>query len=354
LHLLDTTYPPGRNDALQWNIESNINGPVRIEITYFTSGITWTAGYVLLCNRDEKKMSVMGNVTVINHSGEDYPNANVRLVVGTINLVEDISSLAKRSISYQKMPPKSKAGMRRRFEGYLKRAGAKDETAMAREKQIIKEGLLEYFIFTIEGRETIPSGWKKRLNAIDVENVPVKVVYRLSDRRTGGKVHKYYEFYNKKVRGKAGKGQLGESPLPGGIVKIFREDDSRNLTYIASVMTKYIPNGDKVKLDSGKNGDIRIRRVVKDYKRTDIKIDSTWSKRHYVKSYKEHFFYRTTLINTLDRKVIIEIERSFSGRFKLRDPDFKIFRVDAMTFRNYPALGPNEKKKIRYEVIVSH
>ena len=33
----------------------------------------------------------------------------------------------------------------------------------ADEKQIVKEGLSEYFIFTIEGTETIPNGWSKRL-----------------------------------------------------------------------------------------------------------------------------------------------------------------------------------------------
>ena len=126
------------------------------------------------------------------------------------------------------------------------------------------------------------------------------------------------------------------------------------LFFLDYFATGKLERGDKVKLDSGKNGDIRITRAVKDYKRTDIIVSSTWNKRNYVKSYKEHFFYMTSLVNTLDRKIIIEIERSFSGRFKLNDSNFKIYKVDAMTFRNYPALGPNEKKKIRYEVIVSH
>ena len=33
------------------------------------------------------------------------------------------------------------------------------------EKQIIKEGLSEYFIYTIEGTETIPNGWSKQLRS---------------------------------------------------------------------------------------------------------------------------------------------------------------------------------------------
>src|SRR5580704_15237782 len=44
--LADTTFPSGRNDALQWNIQSRIAGKIPVEIRYFTSGITWAADYV--------------------------------------------------------------------------------------------------------------------------------------------------------------------------------------------------------------------------------------------------------------------------------------------------------------------
>ncbi len=36
--LVDTTFPAGRNDALQWNIKSQIAGKIPVEIRYFTSG----------------------------------------------------------------------------------------------------------------------------------------------------------------------------------------------------------------------------------------------------------------------------------------------------------------------------
>ncbi|MHC4180645.1 MAG: hypothetical protein ACYSWU_24360, partial [Planctomycetota bacterium] len=41
--LIDTTFPSGRNDALQWNISSRMAGKIPVEIRYFTSGITWKA-----------------------------------------------------------------------------------------------------------------------------------------------------------------------------------------------------------------------------------------------------------------------------------------------------------------------
>ena len=49
---------------------------------------------------------------------------------------------------------------------------------MQKPKQIIKEGLSEYFIYTIEGTETIPNGWSKRMRSFEGQTVPFKIQYR--------------------------------------------------------------------------------------------------------------------------------------------------------------------------------
>ncbi len=54
--LVDTTFPAGRNDALQWNIQSKLSGKIPVEIRYFTSGVTWSADYVGIANEDETKL----------------------------------------------------------------------------------------------------------------------------------------------------------------------------------------------------------------------------------------------------------------------------------------------------------
>ena len=96
--LIDTTFPSGRNDAIQWNIQSRLAGKIPVEIRYFTSGITWKADYVGIANGDETKLRLTGYVRVYNSSGELYDNAQVRLVVGSINLVEKIADLAMRGL----------------------------------------------------------------------------------------------------------------------------------------------------------------------------------------------------------------------------------------------------------------
>lgn len=67
----------------------------RIEISYFTSGIRWEADYLAIADPDERQLRLDSFVRVRNDSGEDYEDAQVRLVVGTLNLVEKIAVLAR-------------------------------------------------------------------------------------------------------------------------------------------------------------------------------------------------------------------------------------------------------------------
>src|SRR5262245_21317066 len=106
LDVLDTTFPHAKPQMLYWNVKSEFDGEATIQITYFTSGITWSADYVCLANADETQMGFEGFVRVFNNSGEEYENAQVRLVVGTINLVEKIAQLAQVPMNAVKdMPP---------------------------------------------------------------------------------------------------------------------------------------------------------------------------------------------------------------------------------------------------------
>ena len=88
LEVMDTTFPQDKPQMLYWNVQSDFDGEATIEITYFTSGITWSADYVCKADKEEGRIAMEGFVRVTNNSGEEYEEAQVRLVVGTINLVE--------------------------------------------------------------------------------------------------------------------------------------------------------------------------------------------------------------------------------------------------------------------------
>ncbi|NLY99644.1 MAG: hypothetical protein GXY25_03825, partial [Pirellulaceae bacterium] len=258
--LIDTTYPPGRNDALQWNIHSGIAGKIPVEIRYFTSGITWAATYVGIANQDETRMKLTGYIRVENNSGELYDNAQTRLVVGTINLVEKIADLARRPAPGDRPPPPAEPPARERQAAgrALMDAVVLAESKSEEAKEVIKQGLSEYFLFSIEGRETIEDREPKRLVCLDVADVPLECLYKLTDRDGGKQFTKFYRFENKMILDDQGKEKdlpamenLGLSPLPDGAVRLFSEYANRDLAYVGGTDVKYVPIGDRVEVSAG-------------------------------------------------------------------------------------------------------
>src|SRR5687768_14537444 len=64
LEVLDATFPHDKPQMLYWNVSSDFDGEATIQITYFTSGITWSADYIAVANADESAMDVEGFVRV--------------------------------------------------------------------------------------------------------------------------------------------------------------------------------------------------------------------------------------------------------------------------------------------------
>ncbi len=246
LEVLDTTFPHDKPQMLYWNVQSDFDGEASVEITYFTSGITWSADYVGVADKDEKQLSLSGFVRVSNRSGEEYEDAQVRLVVGTINLVEKIAQLARIPIGdVERLDDGRLKDLKTQVvKEALSRSTAENAPAAQPEvpapKQIIKEGLSEYFIFTIEGTETIPNGWSKRLRSLEAEAVPLKVQYRYRPQEYGDQLVRMYLLANTK------EATLGASPLPDGAVRVFRDNGRHGLSFLAAQNIKYIPIGDKI------------------------------------------------------------------------------------------------------------
>ena len=118
------------------------------------------------------------------------------------------------------------------------------------EKQIIKEGLSEYFIYTIEGTETIPNGWSKRMRSFEGQTVPFKIQYRYRPAEYGDQLVRMYLLTNDK------ESKLGTTPLPDGMVRVFRQNGRDGLSFLVAQQIKYIPIGDKIELNLGPDPEV--------------------------------------------------------------------------------------------------
>ncbi|MEM9418337.1 MAG: hypothetical protein AAGA25_04675, partial [Planctomycetota bacterium] len=264
LDVLDTTFPHDRPQVLVWNVGSEHAGEAVIEISYFTSGVSWSADYTVIANADESAASVEGFVTVVNNSGESYEGAQVRLVVGTINLVEQITELARRSgrnlakLEREEMDEFRMRAARQNFaaaDALLAESAVAPATAAP--KQIVKQGLSEYFIFTIEGTEDIPTNSRKRLSSFAADSAPLEVQYRYRPQQYGHQLVRMFLMTNDT------ESDMGTSPLPDGQVRVFRQkEDGRGLSFLARQQVKYIPIGDDLELNLGVDPDVGFELIT--------------------------------------------------------------------------------------------
>jgi hypothetical protein len=350
---------------LYWNVQSEMDGEAKIQITYFTSGITWSADYVAIADTDEGTMNIDGFVRVTNNSGEEYDDAQVRLVVGTINLVEKIAQLARIPMDKVRELGEERAKSLRREVA----AKAMDRMsvatampaapeAMPAEKEIIKEGLSEYFIYTVEGTETIPNGWSKRMRSFEGKDMPLKIQYRYRPREYGDRLVRMYLLTNNK------ESKLGTTPLPDGIIRVFRNNGRDGLSYLTQQAVNYIPIGDKIELNLGVDPE-----VVFALAKLRASRDHVWMQLHGTNTFKEvggdaaltepnmsvvgwddHNLYRQQIRNYTPKPIDVEIRRSFDGHILFRS-QLEPTQIDFNTAQFTTQIAPGAKKDLLYEIV---
>ena len=364
LTVLDTTFPHAKPQMLYWNVQSELDGEATIEITYFTSGISWSADYIGIADRDESQLNLEGFVRVNNNSGEEYEDAQVRLVVGRINLVQKIAELAR-------IAPEKVTGLAQSQRSQLRVDALKQamdmpqataapaaETAPAEPKQVAKEGLGEYFIYTIEGTETIPNAWSKRLRSLEAAKVPMKIQYRYRPAEYGENLVRMYLLTNDKDS------KLGTTPLPDGVVRIFRENGRDGLSFLVAQPVKYIPIGDNIELNLGPDPEvifelIKLRTwrdnlwmqlqgasVFKKVGEPGVEVEVNSS----VVGWSDHTLYSQRVRNYTKKPVDLEVRRTFPGYVVFRS-ELPAKNHDYQTVEYTAAVKPAEKVDLMYEVV---
>lgn len=378
LTLSDTVYPHDRPQVLYWNIESELDGAAVVEISYFTSGISWAADYLCVADGDESTAKIECFVRVTNQSGEQYDDAQVRLVVGNINMVEQVAELARVPAAEADVMLRSR---RRNLESAVLRVTterydkAKNEVMLGmpaeslgggggrgaefKQKLVVKEGLSEYFIFTIEGTETIPDGWSKRLRSFSAESVPMEVVHRYRPAEYGDQLVRLYLMRNDKTS------RLGDAPLPDGQMRVFRDNGRGGLEYVAALGLRYVPVGDRIELNLGHDPHVQFElvplkswrdgiwlqvhggQVLRRADQPGLRIDE----RSEVVGWDQHTYFAQRIRNFSRRPLNLEIRRTFGGdasflsRLTTRTHDFQTVEITARA-------EPGERVELPFELVV--
>jgi hypothetical protein len=231
------------------------------------------------------------------------------------------------------------------------------ELSIIQPKEIAKEGLGEYFIYTIEGTETIPDGWSKRLRSFQAHEVPFKVQYRYRPEEYGEQLVRLYLLQNDQAS------KLGTTPLPDGTVRIFRDNGRDGLSYLAEQTIQYIPIGDKIELNLGEDPEvifelIKLKTIREDilmqvrglevYRKLDggarIESDST------VAGWDEHEFYSQRVRNYGKKPIELEIRRGYDGDVVFLS-DLNPIPHDYRSVQFTATILPGEKRDLYHQVI---
>ncbi len=353
IDISDLSYPPRVQNLGLWNINSGVKGKVPVEITYLTSGLSWRAFYMGILTNDEKTMRLEGYVRVTNNSGEDYENAQTRLIVGQVHILDQIAELARRQWPYGRPGEFLPIPTEERGEGLVRRKmmenyALADQALGSAIKEIKKEGLSEYFLYTIEGTETIPTGWSKRLPSFDADGVGVVNLYKYEEERYGNSVVRFLSFKNDKEH------KLGDTPIPGRLLKVYRNVDSAgHLSYTGQSEFKYIPVGEEVELNLGPVADVVVEPKIMEFKTDKYKFGNHGN----IDGWDEVRNFSVEVRNTRDIPVKVEIRRNFDTTYWdiEKAGQFDEFeKVDQDTVKFVLELKARSSKKFEYTVRTYH
>ncbi|MFT5525531.1 MAG: hypothetical protein ACI9HK_003501 [Pirellulaceae bacterium] len=349
IEVLDTVFSGQKPQHLIWNIQSEVEGEVPVEVSYFTSGLTWTMDYVAISNAEETELSFKGFVRVFNRSGEEYDNAQIRLVVGNINLVEKIANLARQSGSQPPTPEAADFGLLRNLalmkslSSPAANAAIVENESRSEPKPIVKEGLSEYFIFAVGGEETIQNGWSKRIRAMKADSVKFDIVYRMRSFQYGDRPVRFFTWQNNKEHG------LGDSPMPNGLIRVFQGNGNEGLGYLGQQSVNYVPVQADIEINLGADDLVVYQRRRDLTNRSNFTFDRFKRK---VTGWDERQQWIDTVRNYRDKAIHLELRLRIGGDVEMLAKNTESF--DFNTVEAVLDITARDKKEYPYLLDIHH
>jgi hypothetical protein len=205
--------------------------------------------------------------------------------------------------------------------------------------EITKEGLSEYFLYSIEGTQTIENGWSKRMISFDTEDIPVVNLYKYEQERYGDSVIRFLSFSNDEDH------ELGETPIPGGMLKVYRNvDEEEHLSYEGQSSFKYIPVNEEVELNLGSVANVVVEPKLMDFRTENYSFDRD----NEISGWEEVSTYEIEIKNTRDVAIEVEIKRRFPTSTWRLTTDDEYEKYDSSTIKFDLEMEPVSKKTLTY------
>jgi hypothetical protein len=314
--------------TLLWQLSADKGGKHNAEITYLTTGLNWSADYVLVTNATDDKLDLTSWVTLDNQSGTSYREAKLKLVAGDVNRVDNQPRFMEASNAYGMVSKKSAA------------------------PQFEEKSFFEYHLYTLQRPTTLQNNETKQIELASGMNVPVRKRfvydgaqnvywndfndYTRTDINYGTqantKVWVTLEFKNSKEN------NLG-MPLPKGRIRVYKKDSDGAEEFIGEDSIDHTPKDETVRVKMGKAFD-----VVGERKRVDFNSDAAH------RTFTETFEIK--IRNHKEEAVTVDvIEHLYRWtNWKLISPSQKFSKEDAQTVRFEVPIKKDGEAVVTYTV----
>jgi len=297
--------------TLMWMAEGAA-GRRQVEVSYLTRGMSWRADYVLVVNDSDTRGDLTGWVTLNNTSGASYRNAQLKLVAGDVQRVQDEIRRARPEIAL--------------------RAAAEAADAFA------EEGLLEYHLYTLQRPTDVLQNEQKQVTLLEAAGIGLQKRLILAGQRywyrtqTGElpsrqKLGVFLEFENRERNG------MG-MPLPRGIVRVYKADRSGAQQFVGEDRIDHTPRDERVTIKVGEAFDVVADRRQMEWRALgSCTSESRW---------------QIQLRNHKDEVVEVDVMEPVGGDWTIIQSSHEWTRVDAGTFRFRVPVGARAETTINY------
>lgn len=306
--------------TLVWEIENGKEGKHLTEVSYLTGGVNWLAEYVTVLDKDDKKISLEGWVSLNNSSGATYKNAKLKLIAGDVKRVQPEMNMRK----YDKMVLQEAASAPQQFQ---------------------EKAFFEYHMYTLQRNATLKNNQIKQISLLSANNVPVKKLFIYDPVDYYGWNWYYYDdnpsTKEQKIKVKieltnSKQNNLG-MPLPKGKVKVYKKDDDGSLQFVGEDQIDHTPKDETVRLYLGDAFD-----VVGERKRTNYRTGNDWAEESFEISLRNH------KDSSIEVNVVEHMWRY--ANWKIISKSHEFTKKDAQTIEFKVPVEKNSETKVAYTV----
>ena len=301
--------------TLVWLVDSK-QPKQSVEVSYIARNLSWEADYVFVVNDTDTKGDLVGWVTLRNQTGASYRDAELKLVAGDVNRVQEEDARPMRM---------AKASM------------AADSAGGFRE-----EGLFEYHLYTLGRPTTVLDKEQKQVTLLEAQNIGVtkKLIFfgqqywfrgQYGEIAKNQKVGVYLDFQNTEAN------RLG-MPLPKGTLRVYKADKSGAKQFVGEDSIDHTPRDEKIRVKMGEAFDVVADRKQMEWRAFgNCTSESSW---------------QIELRNHKEQPVTVEVREPAGGDWSILESSLPAKKEDANTFVfdvNVPKRGAT---KVTYRVRV--